>query len=155
MTLEEISDVDNFVANLEKLELPNQLAAVLADPLLQKLLFLRPAGESDERVNNWVYAAAQDVVNGDAGDFSLADLLRVLHEYVTKTKVGTLHRQPRSNLANWTWKKITPVVLTFLAQTLQTWNGADARDSMVDILSYLPLLGFDGQSSHCAPDNLS
>lgn len=36
--------MDDFVKKLDKLELPSQLAAVLEDPLLQKLLTLNPSG---------------------------------------------------------------------------------------------------------------
>lgn len=44
VTLEEVRTADDFVKKLNKLELPNQLAAVLEDPLLQRLLALRPSG---------------------------------------------------------------------------------------------------------------
>lgn len=88
MTLEEIDDVENLVQNLEKIELPNQLVAVLADPLLQKLLSLRPAEVSYQRIANWVYAATQDIVNGDADESFLRDVLAVLQDYVVHAKVG-------------------------------------------------------------------
>ena len=87
MTLEEIDSVDKFVDNLEKLELPNQLAAVLADPLLQKLTSLRPDAEANERVSNWVAAAAQDVLSGETDRSLAVDVLSVLQDYVAKTKV--------------------------------------------------------------------
>lgn len=46
VTLEEVENVDDFVSKLDKLELPNQLVAVLEDPLLQKLLLLKPSGKT-------------------------------------------------------------------------------------------------------------
>jgi centromere protein I len=45
VTLEDVRNVDDFVEKLDRLELPNQLAAVLDDPLLQNLLSLRPSGK--------------------------------------------------------------------------------------------------------------
>lgn len=45
VTLEEVENVDDFVNKLDKLELPNQLVAVLEDPLLQKLLLLKPSSK--------------------------------------------------------------------------------------------------------------
>jgi centromere protein I len=90
VTLEEISSVDKFVQNLEKIELPNQLAAVLADPLLQTLLLLRPDQDSHVRVSNWIRGVVQDAMDGDMDASSLAEVLEVLQDYVEKTKVPPL-----------------------------------------------------------------
>jgi len=77
------------VENLDKIELPTQLVAVLADPLLQKLLVLRPNDEAFSRVENWVSACLGDVASGD-GDFSiLLDMIDVIREYTIRTKVCT------------------------------------------------------------------
>ena len=46
VTLEDVRNVDDFISKLDRLELPSQLGAVLDDPLLQKLLMLRPSGKS-------------------------------------------------------------------------------------------------------------
>jgi centromere protein I len=97
LTLEEVHDVDSFVLGLEKVELPNQLAAVLADPLLQKLVALRPDHDSNQRIANWISALAQDIVNDDADHVSFAEFLSVLQEYVSTTKVNsTVAYLPRS-----------------------------------------------------------
>lgn len=90
MTLEEFDNADSFVRNLEKIELPSQLVAVLADPLLQKLMILRPDKEASVRVKNWVTACAKDVKAGDAGAEVLLDVVEVLQDYVSATKVGHL-----------------------------------------------------------------
>jgi len=42
--LEEVEDVSDFVKKLDKLEMPNQLVAALEDPLLRKLIALKPSG---------------------------------------------------------------------------------------------------------------
>lgn len=87
MTLEEIEDTTGFVRNLEKIELPNQLVAVLADPLLQKLILLRPSDEADQRIANWLNSALQDVIDGDAEEAMLFDVLDILRDYVVSSKV--------------------------------------------------------------------
>ena len=87
MTLEEIDNADSFARNLEQIELPSQLVAVLADPLLQKLMTLRPHSEANVRVNNWVKACMTDATNGDAGAEVLLDVVEVLQDYVAATKV--------------------------------------------------------------------
>lgn len=93
VTLEEVENVQTFVDKMDKLELPNQLVAVLADPLLQKLLLLRPSAESFLRVANWLNAALQDVLDGDADDATLWEMMEVVRDFVVQTKVsGTLYR---------------------------------------------------------------
>ena len=87
VTLEEIENATGFVKDLDKLELPNQLVAVLADPLLQKLMLLRPSAESDQRITNWLNAVLQDVIDGDADETTLFDILDILRDYVVSTKV--------------------------------------------------------------------
>jgi len=88
------------VQNLEKIELPNQLVAVLADPLLQKLMVLRPNDEASSRVNNWTASCVLDVHNGDAGAESLLDMIQVLQDYVSNTQVVSLTQisSPETNI---------------------------------------------------------
>ena len=85
VTLEEINSAEGFVQNLEKIELPNQLVAVLDDPLLQKLLLLRPGDDSQRRVNNWIADCVQEGAHQDPS--VLAAMLEPIHRYVTQTKV--------------------------------------------------------------------
>lgn len=87
VTLEEIESVAGFVQNIDNLELPNQLVAVLADPLLQKLLLLRPSDESHQRIANWLNSILQDVIDGDADEATLFDILDILRDFVVSTKV--------------------------------------------------------------------
>lgn len=86
ITLEEIESVDGFVNNLEKIELPNQLIAVLGDPLLQKLLTLKPQAEAYRRTSNWLASYGQDLTSGDSG-IDHTDGLEILKAYVSRTKV--------------------------------------------------------------------
>jgi centromere protein I len=72
---------------MDKIELPNQLVAILADPLLQKLLVLRPDANSDRRIANWLNAVLEDVVQGDADQDTLWEVLEILKQYVEQTKV--------------------------------------------------------------------
>lgn len=94
VTLEEIDTVTGLVQNLERLELPNQLVAVLADPLLQKLATLRPAAESHRRVANWLGSALRDSFDGDADQATLWGVLEVTRDYVVQTKVAFFPLSP-------------------------------------------------------------
>jgi len=90
VTLEEVDTVDELVLNLEKIELPNQLVAVLADPLLQKLMLLRPSDESQSRVDHWIRACVSEVASEDSDPDALMDLLEIVHDYLQRTKVSLL-----------------------------------------------------------------
>jgi centromere protein I len=54
VTLEEIDSVDDFVARLERIELPNQIISSLQDPLLQKYLALNPDELAVTRMELWL-----------------------------------------------------------------------------------------------------
>jgi len=81
--------------NLEKIELPTQLVAVLADPLLQKFMRLRPSSEGLSRVGNWLMACMDDVTRGDADSSLVLELLDVIHEYTMSSKVSATLTCPR------------------------------------------------------------
>jgi hypothetical protein len=87
VTLEEIENASSFVENLEELQLPSQLVAVLADPLLQKLLLLRPEEEALRRVHYWVLNILQDIRCGEADGGTIGEVLGLLYEYVVVVQV--------------------------------------------------------------------
>ncbi|KAJ0286358.1 hypothetical protein COL940_003019 [Colletotrichum noveboracense] len=105
VTLEEIDSADRLAQNIEKIELPNQLAAVLADPLLQKFIALKKDDAASRRVIHWVDAILEDVLNGNADDKLFNETMEILEDYVTRVK------------------ETPAVVLNFLAKLFTTWNG--------------------------------
>ncbi|SPQ21101.1 4d504f6a-7a4e-4e2a-8907-bdb054c8297e [Thermothielavioides terrestris] len=127
VTLEEIDSAESLAQNLEKVELPTQLVAVLADPLLQKLLLLRPDAEASSRISNWLVACLGDVASGDADVDLLLDMIEVIHDYAVATKT------------------LPPLLLTFLEQFLRVWDGSGKRDMVLELLSYVPLIEFQGK----------
>ncbi|KAL2880963.1 hypothetical protein SGCOL_003615 [Colletotrichum sp. CLE4] len=130
VTLEEIDSADRLAQTVEKIDLPSQLAAVLADPLLQKFIALKKDDAASKRVVHWIDAVLEDVLNGNADDKSFAEAMEMLEEYVARVK------------------ETPPVVLQFLTKLFATWNGVDAQDSILGILQYAPLVAFDGKRSH-------
>ncbi|KAL2257629.1 hypothetical protein VTK26DRAFT_9381 [Humicola hyalothermophila] len=128
VTLEEIDNAESFVKNLDKIELPNQLVAVLADPLLQKLLVLRPDAEAASRITNWLMACLGDVASGDSGSDFLLDMLEVIHDFAVATKT------------------LPPVLLAFFNQFFAIWDGSDKRDVVLETLTYTPLMGVQESS---------
>ncbi|KAL1837191.1 hypothetical protein VTJ49DRAFT_4163 [Mycothermus thermophilus] len=124
VTLEEIDSADSLVNKLEKIELPTQLVAVLADPLLQKLLLLRPDAEASSRISNWLMACLGDVAAGDADADIFLDMVDVIHEYALATKT------------------LPPILVTFFEQFLSVWDGSSKRDKVLKTLSFVPLMEF-------------
>ncbi|KAK6065727.1 Mis6 domain-containing protein [Seiridium cupressi] len=129
ITLEEIDSVDRLVHNLEKIELPNQLISVLADPLLQKLMLLRPTSASEERITNWLDSYTEDIVRGETSSVSeLTNFLEILQDYVSATREQGL----------------PPTILSFFVSYLGIWDGKTARQCILSILSHaaIPEKGF-------------
>ncbi|GAP87624.2 hypothetical protein SAMD00023353_0901010 [Rosellinia necatrix] len=124
ITLEEIESLNGFVNNLEKIELPNQLVAVLGDPLLQTLLLLRPQAQAHLRACNWLKSYAQDIMAGDS-DIQFIDMLLILKSYVAATKA------------------LPPIILSLLGELMNAWDGVEGRELILDILSYTPLADFE------------
>jgi centromere protein I len=88
ITLEEVDSADQLAEKLEQFELPSQMAAVLADPLLQKLMLLRPEPQAKERLEAWLDGCLQDIVSGELDERFLSDMLEVIRSYVVSTQVG-------------------------------------------------------------------
>lgn len=87
VTLEEIENVHDFVWKLEKIELPNQLVAVIGDPLLQKLLQLRSQESGAKRVDHWLMAFFEDQLHStDENDAAILEMLLSILNYTRSTK---------------------------------------------------------------------
>ncbi|RYP29675.1 hypothetical protein DL767_006627 [Monosporascus sp. MG133] len=132
VSLEEIENVDGFVKALETIELPNQLIAVLGDPLLQKLFLLKPDAEANQRVNNWLSSYAHGMISGDS-DANPLDILATLRDYVSSTK------------------SFPPMLLALLSEYLKTWDGRGGRKLVLEVLSYIPMLEFGAYMLYFTP----
>jgi centromere protein I len=80
--------VNDFIQKLEKIELPNQLVAVLGDPLLQKLLLLKSSETIARRVDNWLLAFFEDQLQSiENGQRHILETLEAIRDYVRYIKV--------------------------------------------------------------------
>lgn len=86
MTLEEIDSAETLASNLEKIELPDHIVAVLVDPLLQKFMMLRPDTDF-KRAASWMDVQIAEILNGDADEDTVASTLNTIREYSRNTKV--------------------------------------------------------------------
>lgn len=73
---------------LEIIDPPNQLVAVLDDPLLQKFLHLRASKVDSNRIDSWLIAFFEDQLqNPDAAESSIVEMLKAILKYTQYTKV--------------------------------------------------------------------
>ncbi|KAK5654856.1 hypothetical protein OQA88_6892 [Cercophora sp. LCS_1] len=125
ITLEEVDNPEFFANNFDKIELPTQLVAILADPLLQKLLLLRPDAEAFSRIRNWLRSCLSDVKSGDAEPSMLVDMLELIHEYAMSIKT------------------LPPLLVSFFDTFLANWDGKERREQVLETLAFVPYAEFE------------
>ncbi|PMD65163.1 Mis6-domain-containing protein [Hyaloscypha bicolor E] len=130
ITLEEIEDVHEFVRKLEKIELPNQLVAVINDPLLQKFLLLMSSDTNSKRIDSWLLAFFEDQLeDSTSSDSEIFEMLEAVLGYTRYNKT------------------LPSACLTYLKSMIHSWNGVKDRDVVLDLLTYTPLGSFEGLHS--------
>lgn len=125
ITLEEIENAQDLVRNFEKIVAPNQLVAVLRDPLLQKFLQLKSSENDLKRVNNWLLAFFEDELSKKLPENgNIQEILRFILEYTRHSKI------------------LPSSCIEFLKSMIPTWDGVQDRDLILDLLAYIPLHSF-------------
>jgi centromere protein I len=86
--------VDDFIENLDRIELPNQMVSALDDALLQNYVVLRNSPQDRRRIDLWLslFFDAQLSAKEDSHVAStvLVDLLEKVLAYSRYTKVRTM-----------------------------------------------------------------
>ena len=77
----------DFIQKLEKIEPPNQLVAVIGDPLLQKFLQLRSSEDYQRRIDNWLLSFFEDRLKSSESEAKVLDMLNAILGYTQFTKV--------------------------------------------------------------------
>lgn len=81
--------MEDFVQKFERIQLPNQLVAVIGDPLLQHLLQLKSNDVVLRRIDNWLTAFFEDQLEGGPqSELAILDMLTAIREYASFTKVA-------------------------------------------------------------------
>ncbi|EZF36362.1 hypothetical protein H109_06164 [Trichophyton interdigitale MR816] len=124
-SLEELNNVRDFVKKLDKIELPNQIASALMEPLSQKFLLLVQDNEALQRMESWLTSFFEDELDqlreGNTSSEELGFVLDSLVRYVRYTKAfpGSLDK--------------------FLQYYLPVWDGTSHRAAVLRLLEYVPL----------------
>ncbi|RFU26880.1 hypothetical protein B7463_g9460, partial [Scytalidium lignicola] len=125
-TLEEIENVSEFIEKLEKIELPNQLVAVIGDRLMQKFIQLKSSPTTARRVDNWLMSFFEaQLEDPDTSESKILAMLTAILDYTRYTK------------------QLPPACLAYLKSMLPSWNGVTGRSVIIDLLSYLPICSFE------------
>ncbi|KAL4793449.1 Mis6-domain-containing protein [Aspergillus venezuelensis] len=129
-SLEELRNIDHFIERLDKIELPNRVISALTDGLAQKYLFLAQPDIADQRLDDWLKAFLSDHLEyaqdfDDEGTETLGYVLSLAVNYARYTKA-------------------TPeAFLLFLEDYLPNWNGRNHRQSILELLEYIPIEDYD------------
>ena len=76
-----------FIQKLEKIEPPNQLVAVINDPLLQKFLQLRSSESASRRIDSWLLAFFEDQLEDSSASDRILSMLETVLGYTRYAKV--------------------------------------------------------------------
>ncbi|PVH98728.1 Mis6-domain-containing protein [Periconia macrospinosa] len=128
VTLEGIDSVDDFVEKLDRIDPPGQLISFLTDPLLQKYVELKPSPILERRIELWLSTCLEEHYNatkeGMVDSSALSEVLDGLLKHAQYTK------------------KLLPIVETFLKEYLLIWDGVSDMDSILGLVSYIPIQPF-------------
>ncbi|KAL1960032.1 hypothetical protein VTO42DRAFT_204 [Malbranchea cinnamomea] len=129
-SLEELRDVKDFVKKLDKIELPNQIASALTEPLAQRYLLLVNKEQAFQRLNSWLRSFFQDEMdNIRTYDQGTSEYL----EYVLDALVGFVRYT----------KTLPQAADEFIRNYLPFWDGYDNREAILGLMEYIPLSDFD------------
>ncbi|MCJ1285183.1 hypothetical protein MMC26_004521 [Xylographa opegraphella] len=128
-TLEDVNGIADFVENLDRLVLPNQLVSILEDPLLRHYVTLNPNHTDQRRIDDWMSILLDARMPSQGLDSCMSEALVEVLEKV-------LHYVRYS-------KHIPKSVSLYLLAFLPRWNGKDNRDIILGLLAYLPIVPFE------------
>ena len=144
MTLEGIDNVQDFVEKLDRIEPPGQLISFLTDPLLQKYVALKPSPITLRRIDLWLATCLEEQYNavktGTADSSYLSEILEGLLKHAHYTKVGA-QDHPLIQDADY-MQTLPAIVQDFLKEFLPHWDGVQNADSILGLLSYIPMQPF-------------
>ncbi|GBB86979.1 hypothetical protein RclHR1_13430003 [Rhizophagus clarus] len=123
ITLEEITNIELLASNIDKIDLPSQLASVLENRMLQHIVVCNPERVTIARISYWLEQCLMDLVywNDNTAE-TKARLNSLLIKLVALTEF---------------MKEMLPVIQEFLVKYIQTWDGIEHQEAIFKLLSFL------------------
>ncbi|CAI2174606.1 2651_t:CDS:10 [Funneliformis geosporum] len=115
ITLEEIMNVKLLASNIDKIDLPSQLASVLENRMLQHIVVCNPEKVIIARISYWLEQCLMDLVYWNDNTVEIKALFNSL-----LTKIVALTE-----------------FMKFLAKYVQTWDGIEHQEAIFKLLSLL------------------
>ncbi|CAG8810073.1 42974_t:CDS:10, partial [Gigaspora margarita] len=123
ITLEEISDIRQLASNIDKVELPNQLASVLDHRMLQHVIVSYPERVAIARISYWIDQYLMDTVYwSDQNTTTKMRIGFLLNKLVTMTEF---------------MKELLPVIQEFLMKYIHSWDGREYHELIFRLLTFL------------------
>ncbi|KAF9317405.1 hypothetical protein BG003_000791 [Podila horticola] len=127
--LSQITSISSLVQHIDTLTLPDQLASILSNRLMQHVLTLQPSNSIVERISYWLGQELMDLWYwSDKTDTTRARFGHILSKVVEVTTVT---------------KDLLPVMELFLVPFLKVWNGIDHRKEIFTLVTYLRPRSFE------------
>ncbi|XP_031566588.1 centromere protein I-like [Actinia tenebrosa] len=127
VALLQLHDFSDLLENIDKIELPSQIASVLESPFLQHVVCCNPDDVTLQRLNFWLNQSLyQEFLQGEdcKPDSSNTRLLKTLIQFTSFLQESI------------------PAVEVWLVQYLFSWNGEDLRTLILKLIPYFRLLPF-------------
>ncbi|KAG0330539.1 hypothetical protein BGZ99_000009 [Dissophora globulifera] len=134
LPLAQITSLDSLIQHIDTLALPDQLASILSNRLLQHVLCLQTSHSIIERISYWLGQELMDLWYWQGKtDATRARFSTILLKVVEVTTMI---------------KDLLPVMENFLIPYLRIWNGVDYRKEIFTLLTYLRPRGFEELFTH-------
>ncbi|RUP50559.1 Mis6-domain-containing protein [Jimgerdemannia flammicorona] len=123
VTIEELSGFKDLARHIDRLELPNQLASVLDNRLLQHLVVCNPEETVIARISHWLGQCIMDVVFWRDQTAENRTIFGELLEKVVRLTEFT--------------KELFPVFETFLNSYIRSWDGIEHQQEIFKLISFV------------------
>ncbi|CAG8686538.1 10586_t:CDS:10, partial [Cetraspora pellucida] len=123
VTIDEMSDIRQLASNIDKVELPNQLASILDNRMLQHVIVSNPERVAMARISYWIDQYLMDLVYwSDQNTNTKMRLDCLLNKLVTMTEF---------------MKELLPDVQEFLTKYVYSWDGGEYQELIFRLLTFL------------------
>ncbi|XP_033637243.1 centromere protein I-like [Asterias rubens] len=125
--LQHIKTFEDLLQNMNRLELPGQIAAVLESPYLQHAICCHSEQHTVQRLSFWLYQVLHQELLDNSSDGPNSRAERLLQTLINFTDF--LHED-------------VPVCENFLVKYLHTWNGSDYRPYILRLITRFRMYPF-------------